>query len=216
MTRSPNKQFASNNSKFNARIIAIEKKNSEKVMEDVLWVATQTKRIERENYLATFSGRGIAGPGKLIHTPEEEAAAQVQPLANTIKNAVRMMFGAVLMDILHDPELRTYYLGRMSRLQGKKGGRPGGRQTAHIAWLEEKLRRQENLYSDAIPAFTAEDHFDAIRELPGIDGEDDAGSLTFCAGTLEEFGWREGRAEPKITINSVREVLTRIRKGNSP
>lgn len=198
------------------KIISTEKKNAEKVLKDVLWVATQTKRIERENYLAIFSGRGIKGPGILIHTPEEEAAAQVQPLAKAIKNAARMMFGAVLMDILSDPELRTYYLGRMSRLQGKKGGCPRGRKTAHIAWLEEKLRRQENLYSDAIPPFTAEDHFDALRESPEIDGEDDAGSLTFCAATLEEFGWREGRAEPKITINSVREVLTRTRKGNSP
>lgn len=209
MTRTPN-------SKAIDKIVAIEKKNAEKVLEDVLWIATEIKRIERASHLAIFSGRGIRGPGELIHTPEEEAAAQVRPLASTIKNAARMMFGNVLLDILGDPELRKYYLGRMSRLQGKKGGRPRGRQTAHIAWLEEKLRRHENLYSDAIPAFTAEDHLNAIRELPEIDGEDDAGSLTFCARTLEEFGWCEGRAEPKVTINSVREVLTRIRRGNSP
>ena len=123
----------------------------------------------------------------------------------------RLMFGAVLGEILGDPELKSQYLKKMSSLLGKQGGRPPGKRTPHIVWLEDKLRGLKALYDNVDPAFTAEDYFVELRTHQDIDGHDDD-ELRFHTSVLEEFGWREGKAEPKITLNSVREVLTLIRK----
>lgn len=198
------------------KILKIEEKHAERLMSDVLWIAYQTKKIKRENYLATFSGYGIAGRANLLRTPSEEAVAEIEPLADVMKHAAQRVFGAVMVDILRDTDLRDYYLSRMSALQGKKGGRPEGKRRPHITWLEEKLNLLKIRHKGKYPNFTAEDYFEELRQHPDIDGEDDDGKLRFHADVLEKLGWREGSSEPAITLNSVLKVLSRIRKSNSP
>lgn len=194
------------------RLLEIEKRHAKQFVDDIFWLAYKVKLAEREAYLTIFSGEGILGPGKNRPSPRDEAVKAIEPLAEMMKIKAQLMFGDVLGDIFGDPELKNQFLKKMSSLLGKQGGRPQGKRMPHIIWLEDKLKGLMVVYRDADPAFTAENYFAELRTHQDIDGHDDD-ELRFHTSVLEEFGWREGKTEPKITLNSVREGLTLIRKG---
>lgn len=130
-----------------------------------------------------------------------------QQLRASISIAAGLGFAQIMNGILKNPQLRDYWIRRTAKMAGKRGGRPKKR-TPHIEWLEGRLRYQ--LLNGCCDC-TANEHFDEIRHAIEIDGEDDDGNLRFYASWLESIGWHEGKKEPVITLNSVREALARIR-----
>ncbi len=135
-------------------------------------------------------------------------AKTMAPLMVAIKKQANASFFRVLSGILKDSVLKESMTHSFSSIAGKKGGRARGK-AWHIKWLEEVIRRQERGYlCDA----TAEDHMEAVAVRTEIDSIDDDGKLVFRSSFLEDNGWNEKTKEPKISINTVREALTRIRK----
>lgn len=200
---------------------------ADKFVADVLWMAIQIKRVEKEllrdhiNDLNTGQTQTI---GRLSEdafidrserglTPEQSAEKMIRPLASTLKSLAEPMFWHVFGDVMQDPNARVLFLQEMAVNLGKKGGRPAGRRMKHIIWLEGMIDSNERINGDGLVKLTAEQHFAELRLNQSIDGEDSDGNLRFLASFLEEdFGWYEGKTEePKITLNAVREALTRIR-----
>ena len=128
-------------------------------------------------------------------------------LRAVISVAAGMGFSNIIATLFHDEQLREYMLQRTSRLVGKQGGRPPKRRP-HILWLEQRLIYQiRRGMRDA----TAAEHFEELLHADEIDDEYD-GKLYFKASWLEENGWSNDQEEPFVSLNSVRDALTRIRK----
>lgn len=92
------------------RVIEIEDKHAKQFVNDIFWLAYKVKLAERKSYLTVFSGEGILGPGSNLPSPIDEAFKAIEPVAGMMRVKARLMFGAVLGEILGDPELKSQYL----------------------------------------------------------------------------------------------------------
>jgi hypothetical protein len=108
-----------------------------------------------------------------------------------------------------DPQLRNFMRRKSAASLGKQGGRPTGNRAAHIEWLEHAMQANDRQHG-TFPRLTAKEHLKELMGHPDI-VVDEKGNLTFTDHKNDVF-CNHGQDEPVITISTVTEMLTRIRK----
>lgn len=195
------------------RLEALFDSEREKLVKDVLWEHYQHSIRQAERDLV----EGRIGFGiypdfwERRETEAKDAAAKaIQPIQSRLEISVVFAFKRILGGILKDPLLRQMWIQDSARIVGKKGGRPGGREAAHIKWLRERLESNDR----ADPRPTAKEHFRKLNSHPDVEEVDDVG-IRLSLEVLGQYGYvsRPGQEEPAITLNTVTSLLTKIRSG---
>lgn len=198
------------NDEIHKRLDALLDAEGEKLVKDVLWAYYQKSTLKK------LSDESRGGLG-LVKTPlqidseaRHEAAKAMQPIESMLRIGVQLTFGRILVRILNDHVLRDMWVQDNARIVGKRGGRPRAVEAPHIQWLRERLEFQDR--EDPRP--TAKEHFYKLKSHPDVE-EADINYVSLMEDVLERYGytWRADREEPRITLNTVTALLTKIRRG---
>lgn len=199
------------------RLEALFDREGVKLVKDALW---EQYNVAHEKKLRDLV-EGRRGFGIRVNTPMEtfheeidqeaadEAVHAIQAIRSRLEYGAALAFKRILGGVLTDPVLRKRFVEDSAKLVGKGGGRPEG-EAPHIQWLRERLEVGEK--EDPRP--TAKEHYSRLKNHADVE-EVDSHGIHLAFDTLASFGyvWREGKKEPRITLDSVRRMLTNIRNG---
>lgn len=156
-----------------------------------------------------FMPAGLETVGPPMGGEIQAMSEAMLPLMIAIKKQSAASFFRVLSGILNDKTLKEAMTHGFSSSVGKTGGRPLGSRAPYIEWLECVVLLQEEKYA-GLERFTAAQHHEELLLHKDIDGTDKAGNPVFNKMFIEESGW--DKDTPAITLNAVREALTKARK----
>jgi len=201
-------RVAAQASKGKSNLAAVQRVFDNASTEIIQWFLPEVARLVLE---FEHSGSGMIGHSRRTDPAEiTRVLRAIAPVIPMLEVSFVVSFTKVFKGMLDDPEICKELIRGSARMAGKSGGRPGGVRRPHILWLSKQLAVIQR--GEGPDDMNASDYFEELRNSQAIDGENDDGHLTFRRSVLESWGWTEQKAEPFISLNSVREELARLNR----